>query len=128
MDAPQNLVPATRLLIGLLFVAVGLMPMLAAFDIGTLNQSDINGPSWLGFVAGGVFVLVGLTILAGPLPDLLNRVLAVVLMADLAAIGNWMATKTFVISTMTYRRHVSVGTGYETGERLCSKAVLSVRN
>lgn len=88
------------LLFGLLFVASGIFPMLAAFDIGLLGREDIQGPPWLGFVAGGIFVAAGLAIIAGPRAPLVNSLFAVLALAGLAALGNWVA--------------------FGAGERLCS--------
>lgn len=34
-----------RLWLGLAFVAFGIVPMLATFDIGPLGTKDINGPA-----------------------------------------------------------------------------------
>lgn len=79
------------LLFGLLFVASGIFPMLAAFDIGPLGREDIQGPPWLGFVAGGIFVATGLAIIAGPRAPLVNSLFAVLALAGLAALGNWVA-------------------------------------
>lgn len=59
MSQSQNLSPRAALGIGLVFVASGLFPMLAAFDIGPLSQEDINGPPWLGLAAGDVFAAAG---------------------------------------------------------------------
>jgi hypothetical protein len=59
MDQPRQLTPRAALVVGLVFVASGIFPMLAAFDIGPLRQEDISGPPWLGFVAGGVFTAAG---------------------------------------------------------------------
>lgn len=79
------------LLFGLLFVASGIFPMLAAFDIGPLGREDIQGPPWLGFVAGGTFVAAGLAIIAGPRALLVNSLFAILALAGLAALGNWVA-------------------------------------
>lgn len=79
------------MLIGLLFVAVGILPMLAAFDIGPLRPEDINGPPWLGFAAGGIFVAAGLAVIAGPQAALLSGLFGLLALGGLAAIGNWIA-------------------------------------
>lgn len=91
MASSQNLTPRAAFLVGLLFVASGIFPMLAAFDIGPLRQEDINGPPWLGFAAGGTFVVAGLAIIAGPQAPLANGLFAVLALAGLASIGNWVA-------------------------------------
>ena len=65
--------------------------MLAAFDVGPLGRDDINGPPWLAFAAGGSFVAAGLAVLAGPRAPLLNGLFAILALAGLAAVGNWVA-------------------------------------
>jgi hypothetical protein len=72
-------------------IAAGIMPMLAAFDVGMLTHADINGPPWLGVVSGGVFLLAGLMILCAPLPEVLNGLLSAVLITGLASLGGWVA-------------------------------------
>lgn len=91
MNHSQQLSPRGTLLVGLLFVAAGIFPMLAAFDIGPLRREDINGPPWLGFVAGGVFACGGLAVMVGPRAVLLNSLFAMLALAGLAAMGNWVA-------------------------------------
>jgi hypothetical protein len=87
----KPLTPRGRLLFGLCFVAMGIAPMLATFDLGPLGTADINGPAWLGFVAGGVFVAAGLAVIVGPGRPLWNGLLALVTLVGLAALGNWIA-------------------------------------
>lgn len=91
MKPTPALTPGASLLFGLLFVASGIFPMLAAFDIGPLDRADIQGPPWLGFVAGGTFVAAGLAIIAGPRAALANSLFAILALAGLAALGNWVA-------------------------------------
>ena len=91
MKPTPALTPGASLLFGLLFVASGVFPMLAAFDIGPLGRDDIQGPPWLGFVAGGTFVAAGLAIIAGPRAALVNSLFAILALAGLAALGNWVA-------------------------------------
>ena len=59
--------------------------------LGPLGTADINGPAWLGFVAGGVFVVAGLAVIVGPGRPIWNGLLALVTLAGLAALGNWIA-------------------------------------
>jgi hypothetical protein len=91
MNPPQQLTPRAALLVGLVFVASGIFPMLAAFDIGPLSQEDINGPPWLGFVAGGVFTAAGLAVMAGPRSSLAASLFGLLSLAGLAMLGNWIA-------------------------------------
>jgi hypothetical protein len=44
---PNTLSPAGRIFFGLLCIACGLFPALAALDVGPLHSSDIEGPPWL---------------------------------------------------------------------------------
>lgn len=91
MKQAQQLTPGAAHLIGLLFVAAGILPMLAAFDVGPLGREDINGPPWLGFAAGGIFVSAGLAVMAGPQAPLVGGLFGALALAGLAAIGNWIA-------------------------------------
>jgi hypothetical protein len=83
--------PGAALLIGLLVAAAGVVPMLAAFDIGPLRREDIEGPRWLALAAGGAFVMAGFAIIAGPQSPLPARIFGTLTLAALAAIGNWFA-------------------------------------
>lgn len=82
-----------RWLIALMSLAVGVPAMLAAFDVGPLRASDINGPPWIGFVAGAIFALGGLGVLAGERArnHPLSWLLFVAVIAGFAAIANWIA-------------------------------------
>jgi len=85
-----------RILLGLLCLAGGLLPALAAFDFGPLHSSDINGPPWLGVVAGGVFILAGLAVILGDgRQRAANSPRAFLFVATIyggfAAIANWIA-------------------------------------
>ena len=62
--------------------------MLAGFDIGPLGREDINGPPWLGFLAGGIFAIASLAMIAGPLA---GGLFGILVLAGLAAIGNGIA-------------------------------------
>ncbi len=91
MADKDKLSPAGRWIFGLLFVAAGLFPALATFDIGPLRAADINGPPWLGLAAGGVFIAAGMAVLAGDALPMLKTVFALLVLAGLAAMGNWIA-------------------------------------
>jgi len=91
MTRPRQLSPGAALLIGLLLVAAGALPMLAAWDIGPLGRADIHGPPWLGVAAGGSFAAAGLALICGPQAPLANGLFGVLSVAGLAAIGNWIA-------------------------------------
>lgn len=94
---------ASRVLSALLAVVAGLIPALAAFDIGPLQAADINGPPWLGLAAGSVFIAGGMAMLAGAAIPALQAILGVLALAGMAAIFNWIA--------------------FGAGERACSGAV-----
>jgi hypothetical protein len=89
----KALSPIGRGVIGLLFGLAGLFPFLAAFDVGPLRQEDINGPPWLGAVAGGMFMLAGVAVSLGEKArdSLLSHVIALAIIAGFAAVGNWIA-------------------------------------
>ncbi len=89
----STLSPWARIAIGAACIAGGTLPVLAAFDVGPLRQSDINGPPWLGIAAGGVFILGGIALLAGERgrKGPLAYALFTLVMGAFAAIGNWIA-------------------------------------
>jgi hypothetical protein len=90
-DAPHT--PAARLVLGLLCIAAGVLPILAALDAGPLHQRDIHGPAWLGWAAGGVFVLAGIAPLAGEPArgHPLSYMVMFLMVVALAAVSNWIA-------------------------------------
>jgi hypothetical protein len=100
---PNKLSASAALVLGLVFIALGLFPMLSSIGIGPLLQEDINGPPWLGFVAGMIFVAAGLAIIVGRRTPLLSQCLAILILAGMAAIGNWIA--------------------FGVGERMCSGSI-----
>ena len=85
--------PAARIFFGLFCIACGTPPALSAFDIGPFSSADINGPPWLGLLAGGVFIAVGIAMLLGNLqrsgPG--SYILFSFVLAALTAIANWIA-------------------------------------
>lgn len=96
MTAPASLHPALRLLLGFACIAAGMLPILAAFDVGPLHRQDINGPPWLGAAAGGVFLLAGIVMMAGdaarqPRLAWLTGTLVFLMIGAFAAMGNWIA-------------------------------------
>jgi len=83
-----------RVVLGLLFAAMGLFPILAAFDVAPMHARDIHGPPWLGLVAGGIFVLGGIFLViydATIRYPWLGSLFALALVGGLGAIGNWIA-------------------------------------
>jgi hypothetical protein len=90
---PGTLSPKARILFGLICFACGIMPALAAFDIGPLHSGDIEGPRWLGVVAGGIFMAGGIALMLGE--RYRNSVgsygLFALMIGSLAAIANWVA-------------------------------------
>jgi hypothetical protein len=91
MSRNSPLGPGAAHLIGLLFIASGLMPILAAYDVGPLSREDINGPAWLGIAAGTTFAGAGAAIIAGVTSPLAARIFGLLAMGGLALIGNWIA-------------------------------------
>lgn len=76
-------------LIGLFFVVIGIFPLLATFGIGPIPQDEINGPPWLVFTFGGMFITAGLSVVVGQSAPLVNAVLVILTFAALVAIGCW---------------------------------------
>ena len=78
-------------MLGLSVVAMGMLPVLASLEFGPIGSAGINGPAWLGVVAGGVFIAGGLAIVSGPSMPLLTHLFAIGIVGGLAVIGNWIA-------------------------------------
>jgi hypothetical protein len=93
MARQGTLSPAARLLLGLVCLAGGLVPVLASFDIGPLDHSAINGPPWLGFLAGSVFMAGGIAVILGERlrNSVLSSALFALIIGAFAAIANWIA-------------------------------------
>src|SRR5690242_9319912 len=93
MAPPATPSPALRLLLGLLCIAGGVIPMLASFDLGPLDAGAINGPRWLGFLAGAVFVAAGIVLILGKrLQDsVLGAALFALIIGSFACVANWVA-------------------------------------
>ena len=91
MPRSNQLSPGAANAVGLLFIAAGALPMLAAVDIGPLRAEGINGPPWLGLAAGGCFAAAGCAIIAGPQSPLVARLFGILALLGLVAIGNWVA-------------------------------------
>ncbi|HET6158949.1 MAG TPA: hypothetical protein VFE34_11430 [Dongiaceae bacterium] len=85
--------PTSRLLLGLLCIASGIIPVLAVFNLGPLDRSAINGPPWLGLLAGSVFIAAGIALMLGE--RLRNSTLSYGLFAGIigafACIASWIA-------------------------------------
>ena len=93
MDSDQQLSPAGRLLVALALLAAGVLPVLAAFDVGPLLQKDIHGPPWIAGAAGGAFMLAGLAIGVGQSERLrwMGSAAGLLCAVAMAAISNWIA-------------------------------------
>ena len=67
--------------------------MLAAFDLGPLDAGAINGPRWLGFLAGAIFLAGGVGVMLGDRlqGSVLAHALFALTIASFAAIANWIA-------------------------------------
>jgi hypothetical protein len=85
--------PAVRLILGLVCIAGGLMPVLASFDVGPLDRSAINGPPWLGFLAGAVFMAGGIALMLGGRMrnSAFSYGLFALIIGSFACIANWIA-------------------------------------
>lgn len=93
MAAQPTLSPLARTAVGLLCIAGGLMPVLASFDLGPLGRDAINGPPWLGFLAGAVFIAGGIGVMLGERlrEGRLSRGLFALVLGSFAAIASWIA-------------------------------------
>jgi hypothetical protein len=68
---------------GLFTIAMGLVPMLASFDVIATDDSDFGAPRWLVAAIGHLFVLVGVWLTVTRAPDWPLAALLRVLMAPL---------------------------------------------
>jgi hypothetical protein len=89
----RPLSPAGRVIVGLAALAAGVLPILAALDLGPLHHEDIHGPPWIAGAAGAAFVLAGLAIVIGSSARMrwLGSLAGLLCVAALAAVGNWIA-------------------------------------
>jgi len=85
--------PTSRIVFGLVCIGSGLLPALASFDLGPLDSGDINGPPWLGFLAGAIFIAAGIALILGDrLRDsAFSHGLFALMIGAFAAIANWIA-------------------------------------
>lgn len=92
-DGETQLSPTGRIGLGLLLVVGGSIIVMAAFGLGPLSSARVNGPRWLGAAAGGVFLLAGMSVAAGPKwrQHPVSHGLGFLLLLLLAAMGNWIA-------------------------------------
>ena len=93
MATPATPSPALRFFLGLLCIAGGAIPVLASLDLGPLDADAIDGPRWLGFLAGAVFVAAGIALMVGKrLQDsVLGAALFALIIGSFACIGSWVA-------------------------------------
>jgi hypothetical protein len=85
--------PAVRILVALVCIGSGLLPVLASLDIGPLDSGAINGPPWLGFLAGAIFIAGGIALMLGTRwrTGALAAGLVALVVGAFAAIANWIA-------------------------------------
>ncbi|MEZ5830836.1 MAG: hypothetical protein R3D05_06615 [Dongiaceae bacterium] len=93
MASQAPLSPTGRILIGLFCCACGAPAALAAFDLGPFHASDINGPPWLGLLAGGVFIAAGISVMLGERlrGSVISYGLFALIFGSFAAIASWIA-------------------------------------
>ena len=93
MAQPGTPSPAARFVFGLVCILCGLFPALAAFDVGPLGRADINGPPWLGLLAGGIFIAGGIALMLGERmrDSMLGAGLFALIIGSFACIANWIA-------------------------------------
>lgn len=108
MDANQ-LSPKGAFVMGALFVASGLMPILMSLGVITPTNATPGTPAWVGFCAGLLFVVAGFTIMldygvaggVGPDGDLkagtpfairvANLILGLTIVGLMTAVFGWVA-------------------------------------
>lgn len=73
--------------------AAGVIPILAALDLGPIRLGDDDGPAWAVGLAGALFWLFGAAVLLGdsPLQRRIAFATVVVMFLGFAALGNWAA-------------------------------------
>lgn len=92
MSAETKLRGTAKWVVGLLFVAAGAFPILAALDVAGLGGGK-NAPDWVVGLAGCLFVLAGGAIWAqGTAAEKpVGNIAGSAMLVGLAAIGNWVA-------------------------------------
>jgi hypothetical protein len=87
--ANRPLTTRGRLVFGGLFIAMGAFPMW----LSVKDPGSVNGPWWLGFVAGGLFAAAGLAVATQetPVGRWVGPLAVGLIFAGFAAIGNWIA-------------------------------------
>ena len=86
----------TMIGLGLLVAAVGLFPMLDALELFPGSASRMNAPTWVVFLAGGLFFIAGMWVLLQGIvgeaaANTVGGGVGLVIFAGLAAIINWIA-------------------------------------
>jgi hypothetical protein len=93
-----------NLLVGIFTIGIGGSILLVSLDIIRAPDSSFHAPRWIAGLAGGVFVLAGLSVLFRELSDLftwseslsgylrtIQKMLVILIVASMAGIANWVA-------------------------------------
>ena len=91
MTTPADLTPRTRLVFGLVAMAVGLAPMAFAMGLITPRPGSMRAPEWVVFLAGSTFFLAGWLIVLPERWVKTRDFLGVVLLSGFAAVFDWIS-------------------------------------
>lgn len=93
-----------NLLVGIFAIGIGGSIILVPLDIIRTPDSSFHAPRWIAGMAGGVFVLAGLSVLFRELSGLLSwsedlsglmrtvrKIVVILIVASMAGIANWVA-------------------------------------
>ena len=114
-----------KLVVGFLFAAAGVLPILAALDVPGLSGGK-NAPDWVVGLAGFMFILGGGAIWAqGTAAEkMVGMIAGAAIMLGLAAIGHWtalLAGGAIMLGLAAIGNWIAFGAG----ERACSGSVSS---
>lgn len=80
-----------RLVIGLFAVSLGMIPILAGFDVPPFAAGKVRGvPDWLLLVAGATFICGGLAAMTQKKIAALSELFALAVLVGLATMANWI--------------------------------------
>ncbi len=91
MATQKPLTKRGRILFGGIFIIMGIIPVSMALNLFDPNNTGLSEgvPVWVGVIAGGVFIVAGLAVIAGN--SIITHILALLIVGGLAAIGSWIA-------------------------------------
>lgn len=80
-----------NVLIGVVLIALSLIPILASFDVAPFSSKDINGPWWVGMLAGVIMLAAGLAVLVDESASVFRGVMALVMSGGIVVLLFWGA-------------------------------------